>query len=138
MAEPTSPPGQLPTGEGPTPPPASPPTSLDADWPKQATDAVVRVVDAVRDKTTGPAVNAAHAVKYGIVVAILALPLFVIFLVGLMRFSEAVVHNLAELSGVTNSLLLEPMWLVYLFWGGLFWLVGLLLWRKANKPARRP
>src|SRR4051794_38452383 len=96
MSETTSPPLSTPTVEEPLPPSASLAPSPGEDWPAQATDAIVRVVDSARDKTTGPAVNAAHAAKYGIVVAILALPVGVILLIGFMRFFEIVIHNVSE------------------------------------------
>lgn len=102
------------------------------DWPKQATDAVVKVVDSVRDKTTGPAVNAAHAAKYGIVAAIIALPLSVVLLVGLMRGTEALLQVIGTWQGW--SFLADPIWIVYLLYGALFTLFGLICWRKANKP----
>lgn len=136
MAEPTAPPISTPIVEEPLPPSASLAPSPDQDWPKQATDAVVRVVDSVRDKTTGPAVNAAHAAKYGIVAAILALPVGVVLLIASMRFVEALIRFIAEKAGATSSYLLEPMWIVYLLFGLLFTLGGRYCWRKANRPAR--
>lgn len=109
---------------------------MSEDFPKQATDAVIKVVDAVRDKTTGPAVNAAHALKYGIVLVILVFVLAVLGLIMLMRVSEAVVRSLAEGLGAKSSLWLEPIWLVYLIFGLVFAMAGLWFWHKANRPAR--
>lgn len=111
----------------PTPPDPS------ADWPKQATDSIVRVVDQVRDKTAGPAVTAARGIVYGSILAILALPLFLFLLVGLMRAMERGLIMIGE--SREWSLLLQPMWLVYLFFGLIFFLVGLRLWARARKPA---
>ena len=136
MAEPTSPPVSTPVVEEPLPATASLAPAPDGDWPKQATDAVVRVVDTVRDKTTGPAVNAAHAAKYGIVAALLALPLGVVLLIMAMRLCESAIHGLADWRGWDSDLLLEPMWLVYLLFGAAFCAVGRWFWRKANRPAK--
>jgi hypothetical protein len=33
------------------------------------------------------------------------------------------------------SFLLQPMWLVYLLFGAIFFIVGLRLWARARKPA---
>jgi len=94
-----------------------------ADWPKQATTSIVKVVDTVRDKTTGPALSAAQWVVYGTVIAFLGIPLLVFLLVGVMRAIE----------GLLSTWLNQPMWIVYLFFGLLFTLVGLWLWGKSKK-----
>lgn len=135
MAEPTSPAASAPPVEDPVPPSASlaPSPSVD-DWPAQATDAVVKVVDAVRDKTTGPAVNAAHATKYGIVVFVEVAVLGPVLLIMLFRLTEVALQGLGNLLDL--AWLVEPMWIVYVFYGSIFSSTGLWLWRKANKPAR--
>ncbi len=135
MAETSSAQPIAPPVEDPMAPSTSVPPPVD-DWPKQATDAVVKVVDAVRDKTTGPAVNAAHALKYGIVLLFLAFVLGVVGLVITMRLCESIIRTIAERFDSTNSLFLEPMWLVYLLFGVPFCVIGLVLWRKANRPAK--
>jgi hypothetical protein len=111
------------------------PTAPEApgDWPKQATDSIVRVVDSVRDKTAGPAVTAARGIVYGTILIALAIPLFVLLLVGAMRALERGFIMIGESRNI--SLLLEPMWLVYLLFGLLFFVVGLRLWSRARKPA---
>ena len=114
--------------------PVSPtPPEPSADWPKQATDQIVKVVDQVRDKTAGPAVTAARGVVYGSILAILSIPLFLLLLIGSMRAVERGFIMIGESRGV--SVLLEPMWLVYLLFGALFFFVGLALWRRARNPA---
>jgi hypothetical protein len=114
--------------------PSLPTPSLGDDWPRQATDAVVNVVDAVREKTTGPAVNAAHAIKYGIVAAISGAVLGVVALIGLIRGSEALLQVIGTWLDI--SWLAEPIWIVYLFYGFVFCLAGLILFRRANRPAK--
>lgn len=104
-----------------------------ADWPKQATDSIVRVVDTVRDKTAGPAVTAARGIVYGSILALLALPLFLLALVGSMRAMERGLIMIGEWQ--QWSWLYEPMYLVYAFFGVLFFVVGTRLWARARKPA---
>jgi hypothetical protein len=101
-----------------------------SDWPKQATGTIVRVVDGVRDKTTGPVLSIAGWVVYGTVVALLAIPLLVLLLIGLFRLLEHILIKLGEWRGWT--FLVDPMWLVYLLCGATFTLMGLILWRRAG------
>jgi hypothetical protein len=103
-----------------------------SDWPKQATDSIVRVVDTVRDKTAGPAVTAARGIVYGSILLVLALPLFILLLVGAMRALERGFIMIGESRNI--AWLLQPMWLVYLLFGLVFFLVGLRLWARARKP----
>jgi hypothetical protein len=113
--------------------PVAPSTPDTTDWPKQATDSIVKVVDSVRDKTTGPAVRAARAVVYYSILGALALPFFILALIGTMRVAERGLIMLGEKLGW--SFLYEPMWLVYLIFGLIFFFTGTWLWRKARQPA---
>lgn len=88
------------------------------DWPAQAADQVVNVVDTVRQKTTGPALTVARAVVYGLVILITAVAALVLFIAALVRFLDY----------------WFPLWAVYLGLGLLFVLVGGLLYRlRASK-----
>jgi hypothetical protein len=113
----------------PTEPSASP--TPEADWPVQATDTIVRVVDNVRDKTTGPVLNATRWVIYGLVLALLAIPLAVLLLIGLMRGTEGIFLWIGSTFDI--AWLHDPIWLVYLLYGAIFTIVGLVLWRKADR-----
>jgi len=108
--------------------PAPPP---EPDWPKQATQQIVKVVDGVRDATTGRALTAARVVVYGTVLALLGIPLLVLLLVGLMRWIEGGLLWLHEKLGW--GWLADPIYLVYLVFGAIFLVGGLYLWRSANK-----
>ena len=91
------------------------------DWPRQATGQIVRVVDTVRDKTTGPILSAARAAVYGLV-AVTALVLLAILL------------TIAAIRGLTT--VLDQVWLVYLILGGLYVALGALLWtRRQPQPS---
>ena len=108
--------------------PAPPP---EPDWPKQATQQIVKVVDGVRDATTGRALTAARVVVYGTVLALLGIPLLVFALIMVMRLSEHALLKLGEWRQWTW--LHDPMWIVYLVFGTAFLAGGLYLWRSANK-----
>lgn len=113
----------LPTGRPGTP--ADPTTTTGgggADWPKQATEQVVKVVDSVREKTTGPILTAARATVFGTLALIAVVLLLVLVVVGAIR-------------GITE--LTDRVWLTYLILGTLFTLVGLVLWRK-RRPRGNP
>lgn len=121
-----------PAGSGTRPiAPAAPRTD---DWPVQATDSIVKFVDGVRDKTTGPAITATRVLVYGTAIFLLVGPLLVLALVGTMRAVEhALNRGVWEIPGLAH-----PMWIVYLFFGGVFTLAGVWCWRKAGKPAPEP
>jgi hypothetical protein len=84
-------------------PVAPTPPDPGSDWPKQATDSIVRVVDSVRDKTAGPAVTAARGIVYGSILLVLALPLFILLLVGLMRAMERGLSSSSRCGSSTRS-----------------------------------
>ena len=103
---------------GPTGP--TPPTPASEDWAGQAADAVVSVVDAVRDKTTGPVLTAARAIVYGLIGVFAALVAFILLTIALVRF--------------TNVYLPGDVWAAYLLIGVVFIVGGLFVWRKRNVP----
>lgn len=97
---------------------------LPEDWPRQATDRIVTVIDGVRAKTTGPAITISRAIVYGLVALVLALVALPLLLIGLTRFLDwAVPGDIAY---------------VYLIIGGVFSLAGLALWSRRPKGAARP
>jgi len=97
---------------------------LPHDWPRQATDRIVTVIDDVRVKTTGPAIRISRAIVYGLVAAVLALVAVPLLLVGLTRLLDwAVPGDIAY---------------VYFIIGGVLCLAGLILWSKRPKGAARP
>jgi len=98
----------------------SSPTDSTPDWPQQATETIVGLVDNVKHKTTEPATKAARGIVYGMVIVILGVPAVIMLLVG-------IVHLLNQIS--TEALGLG-VWLVYLVLGVIFSLAGWILWRK--------
>jgi hypothetical protein len=99
------------------PPLSSPETE---DWAGQAADAVVSVVDAVREKTTGPVLTVARAIVYGLIGVFAALVAFVLVTIALVRF--------------TNVYLPGGVWAAHLLIGVVFIVSGLFVWRKRNAP----
>lgn len=97
---------------------AAPVGSLDigGDWPKQAADTVVRLVDQVTAKTTSPVLTIARVVVYGAMASFLGLFALVILLVVAVRLPDAYIPG-------------DVYW-VELGWGLLLTVVGLLVFRK--------
>jgi hypothetical protein len=96
--------------------PTSPPP--EPDWSAQAADTVVDLVDNVRSKTTGPLLTAAKAVVYGIVAFVVAIVALVLLAVALMR--------------IVNVYLPGGVWLSYVLVGGLFAIIGFIVWSKRS------
>jgi uncharacterized membrane protein len=90
------------------------------DWPQQATETIVNLVDNVKGKTTAPATKVVRAIVYGIVIALLGVPAVIMLMVG-------VVHLLNQIS---TDVLGLGVWLVYLVLGVIFSLAGWLMWRR--------
>jgi uncharacterized protein YacL len=84
----------------------------------QATNAVVNVVDQVRDKTTGPILTAARGLVFGIVVAVIAGIVAILVLIAVLR--------------VLNEFL--PVWATYLIIGSVFTIVGAVVFRRRHIP----
>ncbi len=102
---------------------------LPPDWPQQATTRVVDVVDTVRVKTSGPAVQISRAIVYGLVAIILLLVAVPLLLVGLTR-------GLISLVEIGTSAE-QAAWISYAGIGTVFTLIGLLLWSRRPKGAAR-
>ena len=90
------------------------------DWADQAADTVVRVVDAVREKTTGPVLTAARAIVYGIIGAFAAVVALVVLVIALIRLLDVYLPG--------------EVWSAYLVLGLVFSVGGLLAWRKRYAP----
>lgn len=81
--------------EAPDPGAARRPTSLPAadvdttDWPAQAADTIERVVQGVRDKTTGPAISAARWFVAGLFMLVAGTMALILLVVGLVRVLDA-------------------------------------------------
>jgi hypothetical protein len=94
----------------------------DDDWAVQTADTIERLIETVRSNTSDRLVSVTRLVVFGLLAAILGL-VALVFLVNLVvRFMVSYIGS---------------AWGTYLLLGGLFTLVGLLLWRQAwKRPAR--
>jgi hypothetical protein len=102
-------------------PPAAPagPGAAGPDWTDQVADLVVDSVDKVRARTTGPVLNVAHAAVYGIVAAIIALPVVIAVLAGLVKLLNWVVPG--------------DVWIAYLIVAAMMWLGGWVVWSRRER-----
>ena len=93
------------------------------DWAVQTADTIERLVESVRSNTSDRLVSVTRLVVFGLLAAILGLIALVLFAILVVR--------------ILNNYIPGGVWIVYLLLGGLFTLVGLLLWRQAwKRPAR--
>jgi hypothetical protein len=90
-----------------------------SEWPAQAADLVVDVVDSVRAKTTTPVFTIARAIVYGTAIVFLAAMALVLLIVGVVR--------------LIDNYLPGEVWATYLLLGSVMLVVGLFLW-----STRRP
>ena len=96
---------------------ASRPAAGNGDWTDQVTDLIVDTVDKVRSRTTGPILEVSKGMVYAIVALILALPIVILFMVGLVRLLTIFI----------------PAWATYLLFGIIFVLIGVVLWSKRGR-----
>lgn len=92
-----------------------------ADWPAQATDAIVDVVGKVRDRTTGPAITAARAVVFGLFIAVIGAIVAVMGIIAAIRLLDEALPG--------------GVWLPYLILGAIFVGVGALVFNRRRAPA---
>ena len=90
-------------------------------WPEQATDAVVKAVDTVREKTTGPLQTASRGVVYGVLAAVLGTMVAVLLIIALIRGVDTLVN-----------LVVDPpnIWITYLIVGVIFLVGGWVVFRR--------
>mgnify|MGYP006155264787 CR=1 FL=1 len=99
----------------------------DPDWADETTDTVVRLVGTVRDKTTTPIVYAARGLVFGLIALFLGVFALVLLVVGLARGLQAALDWQFEHA--------RSVYISYLLVGGIFSLIGLLLFKKRNANA---
>jgi hypothetical protein len=100
-----------------------PPAPSTSDWPAQATDTIVNLVDQVRAKTTGPAITVARGLVFGIIVGVLGLVAAVLLLIFAVRLTTEVLDLIWDGAGV---------WLTYLLYGVLFTVIGAVIFGKRH------
>lgn len=93
------------------------------DWTAQTADTIERVVGGLRDKTTVPLTTVARGLVYGQIAAVMGAVALVLLAVGSVRV-------------VDSYLPVQPharaVWITEAIVGGIFFLPGLFLLRKAS------
>ena len=105
--------------------PANPLT--DPNWATETTDKLVSLIDNVRAQTTQKVVYAARGAVFGVIAVMLGTFIAIIAFAGLLRGLQA----LLELAVGWD----RAVYLSYLILGGLFCIVGLVLFSKRNAAA---
>ena len=95
---------------------------MTAEWPAKAVGAIDLVVDTVNDRAVRPAILAARAIVFGLLIAVLGLVVLVLASVGLLRLLDVYVFP-------------GKVWASYAVLGALFSIVGLWAWSKRTAPA---
>ncbi|HEY5153801.1 MAG TPA: hypothetical protein VIJ47_03635 [Acidimicrobiales bacterium] len=97
------------------------PLGATANWPVQATDAVVSAVDTVRDKATGPLQTLARGLVYGVLAVVLGTMVAILLIISLIRGVDSLV-----------SLFVDPpnIWITYLIVGVIFLVGGWFVFRR--------
>lgn len=88
-----------------------------SDWTDQVTDLVVDSVDKVRARTTGPILEVSKGIVYAVVALLIALPVLLLAVIGTIRVLT----------------LFIPAWSVYLGFGIILVLVGVVMWSKRGR-----
>ena len=86
---------------------------------ERALDAVDTVVATVNDKAVRPAIVAARGIVFGVVIAVVAVTVFVLFCVGFIRVTTIAGHRI---------------WASYIVLGLLFSAVGAVLYARRGLP----
>ena len=114
-------------------PSAPGPASGGSDWPKQATDTIVGLVDQVKDKVEGPATSVARTVVYGTLAAIVGTAALILGLVLLVRGFDILADLLLDVADIERAG--RSTWIAHLVTGLFMAVPGVLMLRKATRPA---
>lgn len=110
----------------------SPQGSPAQDWPAQATDTLVGLVDTAREKVNGPATKVARGVVYGTLAAIVGLAALILGLVLLVRVLDIVVDLILGVFDADRAG--RSTWIAHLVTGVVLFVPGLILLRKGTTP----
>jgi hypothetical protein len=94
------------------------------DWPAQAADTIERVVQNVRDKTTGPAISAARWTVAALFLLIAGTAAVILLIIMLVRILDVYLPD-----SVFGE---DHMWAAYGILGLVFSIAGLVLLRKRH------
>ena len=91
-------------------------SSSDSDWATQVVDSLQGVVDAIKAKTTTPALNLVRTVVFALMAVGLGITTLLLLTIGAVRALDAYLP--------------QGVWLAHLIIGGIFLFVGLFVWSK--------
>lgn len=97
-----------------------------SDWPAEAADTIERVVGAVRDKTTGPAITVARWVVYGTFALVVGSVVAVMVAIAAVRALDSYLPD----AWVGE----QHTWAAHLIVGAIFALAGMVLWSRRAAP----
>jgi hypothetical protein len=96
-----------------------------SDWPAQAADAIERVVQGVRDKTTGPAITAARWLVAGVFLLFAGTALLILLVIALVRVLDVYLPD--DVFGE------QHVWAAHGILGLPLFLAGLFLLSRRNR-----
>jgi hypothetical protein len=96
----------------------------DPNWAEATTDQVVKLVDNVKAKTTKPAVMAARGLVFGLLAVFLGIFALVLLIIGVTRGLQAAIEPLLDQG--------RAVYISYFIIGGIFTLIGAILFKKRN------
>lgn len=103
------------------------PAGSNGEWAAQAADAIERVVGAVRDKTTGPAITVARGVVYGTFAALLGVAALILGAIAAVRLVDNYLPD--SVFGEDHT------WAAHLIIGLALVTLGVVLWVRRH-PAQ--
>jgi hypothetical protein len=103
--------------------------AFESDWPAEAADRIVDLVDNVRDKTTGPVQRVARAIVYGLLVAVTGIVVFVLVIIASIRALNVLVDHFWPWGHA---------WLPYLILGTIFLVAGAIVFRLRRPRVATP
>lgn len=105
-------------------------SSAQSDWVTEATEAIERAIDQVRDKAVVPLTTLARAIVFGLLAIIVGSAALVLFAIFSVRFLYIYVGNIPGAPG--------GVWLSDLIAGAIFTALGLFFWVKSRRHVQTP
>jgi len=106
--------------------------TIPSSWEKIATEKIVETVDTIRAKTSGPAIRISRTVVYGLTMMLILIVSIPFLVIGISRGFIEIFDQWVFSSHSTS------VWFVYLLSGILWFLVGILIWRRRPRGAATP
>ena len=101
----------------------APQRAPEPDWAAQTADTIDRVVTSIRSKTADPLDHVVRIVVYGLLAAVLGITVLVLLAIALVRAVDVLIPG--------------HVWSAHVVVGGIFTLLGLLLWSKRRTTGDR-